>query len=244
MESGKIRQEGEDCTWRGAWLETSRASDLRANGHPPLSNTCVESLNHVLTSGHLNVNDCVVPWTTEKGSDLAEKFGLKRKLNKCGQSDSSYRGTSQYHKRVMEEGMLGIRRKLRIGLSCDSYPIWLVCINKMTCTELTIMGFSSKTKLISHVMEMGFSRLFLSQILDDISVHCLITYTETMKIISETQFDVVLVSGRSPQQVQLQVLSYDGRVVLGCMETMFKERLRGGKPSSISSYGIELGTVR
>jgi hypothetical protein len=57
-----------------------------------------------------------------------------------------------------------------------------------------------------------------------------------LDIILENQFDVVLVSGRSPQQVQLQALSYDGQAVLGCMETMFKDRLCRGKPSGVSSY--------
>jgi hypothetical protein len=139
-------------------------------------------------------------------------------------------------RRVVEEGVFGKRQKIRIGIVWELYPVWLMCVNKLTCSVLTIFGCSTETKMLLHIQEQGYPVTFLCKLLQDINSVCLVNYCEAEVPEITQNFNMVLVSGNSSQTLYNKVHSVLLSVVIGCLETTFPDCLREGKPSQIDSW--------
>jgi hypothetical protein len=213
----------------------SSTSSLLLNGTPPHSNTCVESSKHFSTPVSSS-SSAMINLSTNEGNEHMDgkqswnKRKRERQFNDISEPESSYRSLGPRQDRLAEQGLIGIKQKLNIGIVFDSFPVWLVCVNKLTCLKLTIMGFSCRENMLRHVQQQAVDVKFLRKLLEDISAACLINYCGTGSASMSAHLNLMLASGSSAQQVYDRVHGCDAVNVIESLEVHFTERLRGGKP--------------
>jgi hypothetical protein len=125
--------------------DMSRTSDFITFRKPLRLTSCVENTRYPVSASPLT-STVAFPELNKTGPTPA--VGLK---------SGSYSGTgyhkqlktSSLHQRVVEEGVFCIRARLKLVVVCEMYPIWLVCLNALSCSELIIMGFATQTNLVA-----------------------------------------------------------------------------------------------
>jgi hypothetical protein len=190
---------------------------------------------------NLSTNEGIGHMVEKQSWDERNSRRRERQCNDTGEPASSYRSLGPHQDRLVEQGLFGIKQKLNIGIAFDRFPVWLVCVNKLTCFKLTIMGFSCKENMLQHVQQQGVAVKFLCKLLEDISAACLINYCGSGIAPITAHLNLMLVSGSSAQQVYDRVHRCDEVNVIGSLEVHFTEQLRGGKPSCIQDCKFQKG---
>jgi hypothetical protein len=135
-----------------------------------------------------------------------------------GEPVSSLRGLGSVQKRVVDQGIFCSTQKLNFYLEFDMYPAWLLCVNKVSCRNLTIVGFSTEENMLKQIHKQGYGIKFLCKVLHDIGAACVVNYCGSGKYsILELQ-NITLLSSSSPQQVCNKVHECKAYKVLGCLE--------------------------
>jgi hypothetical protein len=138
--------------------------------------------SHMLSQSSTTMHGCV------RGSlEVSPSYGLSEINNSSSRKRSqeyglnqgplsSYRNSQQGQHRTQENGIFVKRTAMKVYIRCENFPVWLPCVDKLSCNGLYIMGFACKEDLLTHVKSMGHPILFLTHLLEVISGFCPIEY--------------------------------------------------------------------
>jgi hypothetical protein len=224
LHHGKVMCDNKECIWGKGCVDMSRSFGLLLNSKPPHSNTCVESSKQFSIPVFSSSNVMIHLSTNEGEGHMVGRQSWKLHQSKHGQ------------RRVVEEGMFSKCQKMKIGILCELHPVWLICVNKLTCSALTIFGCSTEKTMLLHIQDQGYHVTFLCKVLQGINSVCLVNYCESETPELKHNYNMVLVSGRASQKLYNKVHSVPSSAVIGCFETTFPDRLREGKPSWIDAW--------
>jgi hypothetical protein len=145
-------QKRENQACRQGCQDMSRTSDLIKYGKPLRLISCVENTRHPSSTSYLT--------STVASSDLCQTRLLKEELGEREEvigSDCCMEPNMLNQKQVVEEGVFCVRQRMTVVLVFELYPIWLNCLNKLSCKELLLLGFATKSQLLAHIAGNGFS---------------------------------------------------------------------------------------
>jgi hypothetical protein len=230
----------------------SRTTDSRPYGQPLGLSTCVEnpwvsprSLNQNLPGmSNLMIDQALLkfaPGKEQQDSFMKDGETIRKRLrsfNDDDEAESSYRPTLDMQLQVQEEGLFVRREAMTIYLLFEVFPVWLICLDKLNCKKLVVIGHSSQDSLLIHVKGLGYVTEFLQNMLEHINTFCTIGYHLTFSSVTVTRPSLMLVSSATPQQLICATASLPTKQFIGVVETHFSGRLRNGHPSWTIPGGI------
>jgi hypothetical protein len=116
-------------TWGNWCVDMSRISGLLLNSTPPHTNTCVESSKHFSTPVssrssavlNLSTNEGKEHMVGKQSWDERNSRKRERQFNDTIEPESSYRILGPQQDLLVEQGVFGIKQKVKIGICLTGF---------------------------------------------------------------------------------------------------------------------------